>query len=124
VVTGPVKKTGEHYEQIAIEWLCDRGFQIVERNFRCKAGEIDIIARDGPQLVFVEVRARSNPRYASAAASVDWRKQRKLLRTAQFYLQTQPHSAKVPCRFDVIAIEPRQSSVDAAVNWIRAAFTQ
>jgi len=103
--------------------LQDRGLQILERNYRCRGGEIDLIARESDHLVFVEVRARSNPRYASAAASVDRRKQRRLLRCAQYFLQKNPWAAKMPCRFDVIAIEPRQSQPGFSVRWLRAAFT-
>lgn len=115
---------GEHYEALAARWLTDRGLSIQQRNFSCKAGEIDLIARHGQSLVFIEVRWRRNPRFAGAAASVDRRKQQKLLRTAQYFLQHHPNLAKMPCRFDVIAIEPRQSTNDVVVQWIRAAFTQ
>ena len=119
-----MRHRGSDYEQFAALWLEQQGLTIVHRNYRCKTGEIDLIARDGCSLVFVEVRARSNRRFASAAASVDRRKQARLLRTAQHYLHRHPNSAAVPCRFDVIAIEPRQSPENTAVRWIRAAFTQ
>lgn len=115
---------GEKYETLAAHWLIDQGLRIEQRNFSCKAGEIDLIARHDQFLVFIEVRWRRNPRFASAAASVDRRKQQRLLRTAQYFLQRHPKLAKMPCRFDVIAIEPRQSGDDIAVQWIRAAFTQ
>ncbi len=114
---------GEAFEDRAASWLCQRGLSILARNFRCRCGEIDLIARDGKHLVFVEVRARSNPRYVSAAASVDARKQRRLLRAAQVFLQRHPELARLPCRFDVIAFEPRQSDPDSQPNWVRAAFT-
>lgn len=115
---------GARYEALAAQWLQGRGLYIEQRNFCCKAGEIDIIAREDNTLVFVEVRWRRNPRFASAAASVDRRKQQRLLRTAQFFLQRHPQLTKMPCRFDVVAIEPRQSTDDIAVQWIRSAFTQ
>lgn len=81
------------------------------------------MALDGEQLVFVEVRGRGNPRYAGAAASVDRRKQRRLLLAASAFLQRHPQWARRPCRFDVIAFEPRQSGPDPEPMWIRAAFT-
>lgn len=115
---------GKHFESMAAEWLDARGVRILERNYQCRAGEIDLIAVDGECLVFVEVRSRSNPRFSSAAASVDRRKQLRIIHTAQFFLQRQRKWAKMPCRFDVIAIEPRQSGDDTVVRWIRAAFTQ
>lgn len=118
-----MKTTGEHYERLAARWLEARGLTIISRNYSCKAGEIDLIARDGRHLVFIEVRARSNPRYASAAGSVDKRKQLRLLRTARHYLQQQPLAGATPCRFDVITFEPRQSPAGTVVRWIRSAFT-
>ena len=118
-----MKSLGDDFERRAADWLRCQGLHIVQRNFRARTGEIDIIARDGAQLVFVEVRARSHPHYAGAAASVTRRKQRRLLDTAALYLQSRPHLASCPCRFDVIAFEPRQSAVGARIRWIRRAFT-
>ncbi len=115
--------SGSVYESLAAEWLEDRGLTIIGRNYRCKVGEIDLVALDGTTLVFVEVRARSRSRFATAAASVDHRKRQRLLRSAQHYLRCHPQAAAFPCRIDVIAIEPRQSLADADVRWIRAAFT-
>ena len=85
--------------------------------------EIDLIAQHDQHLVFIEVRARRNPRFASPAASVDRRKQQKLLRAAQFFLQKHPELARLPCRFDVIAFQPPQSPAQEAPLWIRGAFT-
>ena len=110
-------------EARAARWLQDKGLHLLLRNFRSKTGEIDIIARDGDYLVFLEVRARSNRAYCGAAASVDYRKQRRLLRTAQLFLQRHPELAGMPCRFDVIAFEPRQSASGLDIRWIRGAFT-
>ncbi|RLQ23718.1 YraN family protein [Seongchinamella sediminis] len=112
---------GAYYEAQAARFLQDRGLRILQSNYHCRCGEIDLIARHGQYLVFVEVRSRGNPRFTSAAASVDRRKQRKLLRTAQFFLQQHPQLAQLPCRFDVIAFEPRQSR--ASPDWIAGAFT-
>ena len=115
--------SGSVYESLAAGWLEERGLTITDRNYRCKMGEIDLVALDGPTVVFVEVRARSRSRFASAAASVDQRKRRRLRRAALHYLRRHPLAAAMPCRFDVVAIEPRQSLADADVRWIRAAFT-
>ena len=114
---------GDKFENAAAELICRRGLRIVARNFSAKTGEIDIIALDGSTLVFFEVRARSNPYFLSAAASVDRRKQRRILRTAQVFLQRNRQWANFPCRFDVIAFEPRQSNLDKTGRWIRSAFT-
>ena len=115
---------GKHFEALATNWLKARGARVIKQNYACRAGEIDLIALEGNCLVFVEVRYRGNPRFSSAAASVDRRKQLKLIRAAQYFVQRNPRWAKKPCRFDVIAFEPRQSGDDIAVRWIRAAFTQ
>ncbi len=122
---------GNRFEDSAAELIDGRGLRIVCRNFSAKTGEIDIIALDGNTLVFFEVRARSNPYFRSAAASVDQRKQRRIVRTAQLFLQRNRQWAHLPCRFDVIAYEPRQSNLDANFDtnfnetgqWIRSAFT-
>jgi len=122
---------GDKFENAAAALVCRRGLRIVARNFSAKTGEIDIIALDGRTLVFFEVRARSNPYFLSAAASVDRRKQRRIVRTAQLFLQRNRQWAHLPCRFDVIAYEPRQSNLDTDLDanfdetgqWIRSAFT-
>ena len=119
-----MKALGDDYEQLAATWLRDCcGVQVMARNFRARTGEIDIVALDADHLVFIEVRARRSSRFAGAAASVDRPKQQRLLRTAQLYLQQQPGLAHLPCRFDVIAIEPRQSPGEPLLHWIKGAFT-
>jgi len=97
--------------------------QILATNFSGKTGEIDIVARDGDYLVFVEVRARSNRAYNTAAGSVDRRKQRRIVRTAQLFLQRHQTLGQLPCRFDVVAFEPPQSGSKLAIRWIPGAFT-
>ena len=116
--------SGEDYERRAARLLVTSGLRIVTQNFRARTGEVDIIALDGETLVFVEVRARSNPAFTSAAASVDRRKQRRLYNTAQSFLQRHPGWRDRACRFDVIAFEPRQSATCLTPNWIRGAFTR
>ena len=105
---------GQAGEDAALEHLRKSGLRLVERNFRCKAGEIDLIMQDGSALVFVEVRKRSNPHFGGAAASVTWQKQRRLIRAAQFYLLR--FRDPPPCRFYVVALEAGQ------INWLRNAI--
>ena len=114
---------GKDYETQAANWLQARGMCLLERNFRTRTGEIDIIARDHDHLIFLEVRARSNPAFSGAAASVDPRKQRRIILTARLFLQRHPELAELPCRFDVIAFEPRQSGGQLELRWIPGAFT-
>ena len=119
-----MKRLGDDYERRAAAWLAGRcGMQVLARNFRARTGEIDIVARDGDCLAFIEVRGRTHPGYAGAAESIDRRKQQRLLRTAEIYLQSHPRWAGSPCRFDVIAFEPRQSGAGDEIHWIRSAFT-
>ena len=121
---GPqVKVSGQEYEERAAEWLHDQGLAVLARNFRARTGEIDIIAREHQTLVFVEVRVRHNPHFASAAASVTRAKQMRVVRTAQWYLQTRPALARLPCRFDVIAFQSPESGNAPGIHWIRGAFT-
>ena len=118
-----MKSLGDAFEERAALWLQESGLRLLARNFRSRLGEIDIVALDGECLVFLEVRRRGNPRFAGAAASVDRRKQQRIQRAAQLFLQRHPQWSALPCRFDVVAFEPPQSAPDGAPLWIRAAFT-
>lgn len=106
---------GGRYEEKAAEFLRNQGAVILEQNFRCRSGEIDLIARDGKYLVFVEVKYRSGRNSGYASAAVDWHKQKQICRTAQFYL-LRHGIGDVPCRFDVIAIDGDH------LEWIKNAF--
>lgn len=100
------QKTGDEGEDQALHYLLTEGLQLVQRNFLCKGGEIDLIMRDHQHLVFVEVRKRASAQFGGALASVTPSKQRRLVHAAQVYLQTlKPQPA---CRFDLIAIESEQ----------------
>jgi putative endonuclease len=90
-------------EDLACEALEARGYSIVARRYRVAAGEIDIVAQDGPTLVFVEVKARASHEFGSAAEAVTPVKQRKLVRLATEYLAAH-NMHDCPCRFDVVAI--------------------
>lgn len=110
------RKTGEAYEEQAAQFLEKQGLHILERNFRCRFGEIDLIARDGKSYVFVEVKYRSGNISGSAAEAVTKIKQRRICRAAVYYLSTRCRSTELPCRFDVIGIDGEQ------LCWIRDAF--
>ncbi len=94
---------GKKGEALAEAHLIDKGFQLLERCFRCRLGELDLVMQDGDTLVFVEVRTRHSSRFGSAAESIDQAKQKKLVRMAAFYLQGK-RLQQVPVRFDVVAI--------------------
>ena len=98
---------GAAAETLAAEFLAKRGVEIIARNYRCRGGEIDLIARDRDMLVFVEVRLRSNAAFGGAAASITAAKRRRLARAAGHYLAKL--GREPPCRFDAIlldALEP------------------
>ncbi len=97
------RQLGQSGEQMAVDFLEQEGYSIVTRNFRCKTGEIDIIARDKDYLVIVEVKTRRNKKYGEPAASVDFHKQRQICKATQYYLQRH-ELFEQDIRFDVIAI--------------------
>ncbi len=119
----PTRTVGAHLENIALSYLQGRGLQLVCRNFQCKLGEIDLIMQDGQTLVFVEVRYRRSERYGLAVETVDWRKQRKLIRTAQVYLNLRRLSQSRPCRFDILGITLRGEKSEYHFDWIPNAFS-
>ncbi len=102
------RNVGTKYETIACEYLKAQGYEILERNFRCRQGEIDIIAKDGRYLVFVEVKYRANAVCGYAASAVSRKKQQVISRVAAFYLIKNRLSDTVPCRFDVVAIDDKE----------------
>ena len=111
---------GKKAEQRACQHLKKAGLKLLEKNFHSKMGEIDIIMKDKDELVFVEVRLRNHQDYASALESVDYYKQQKLRKTAQFYLQKHRLADKVPCRFDVVAVA--FLAQNPSFDWIKNAF--
>lgn len=107
---------GRAAEEQACRFLRRRGLRLVTRNYRCAAGELDLVMDDGRHLVFVEVRLRTNPRFGSGADSIGSRKQARLIAAALHYLQH--HRCRQPCRFDVVSIGPAPDDI----HWIRDAF--
>jgi putative endonuclease len=111
-----MNRRGEAAEALAAAFLERKGLAIVARNYRCRLGEIDLVAREGDTTVFVEVRRRASAAFGGAAASITAAKRARLVRAARHYLsrlKTMP-----PCRFDALLIEgdpPR-------IEWIRDAF--
>jgi len=94
---------GKSGEERACRELERRGYAILARRYRSRFGEIDIIARDGPTIVFVEVKARTSDRFGGGAAAVTLHKQAKVMAMAEDYL-ARHHLRDLPCRFDVVAI--------------------
>ncbi len=110
--TYPRHRTGQQGEDAACKYLQGRGFRIVERNFRCPFGEVDIIARDGETLVFVEVRTGGRGRIHAPEETVSAKKQLKIGRSALFYLQRHGLEDRCAARFDVVAVEQTEKGAD------------
>ncbi len=111
------QQIGRAAEDAAAAFLESQGLLVLFRNFRRRAGELDIVARDNGTLVIVEVRTRATNAYGGATASVDFRKQAKLRRAAALLLQQRKDLAGLRVRFDVVAKSP------AGIEWIKHAFT-
>lgn len=111
---------GQQAEDLACRYLLAQGLQLLERNYRCKRGELDLIMKHKDSIVFVEVRYRNTLRFGGGMESVDRHKQSRLIACAQHYLQYHKLGATIPCRFDVVAVAPEREQ-DAA-QWIKDAF--
>lgn len=102
------RQMGTSYEIKAKEYLLQNGYQILERNFRNRSGEIDIITKDGAYFCFIEVKYRTTNDCGSPLEAVDVRKQNQIRKTALYYLMKNKLSEWTPCRFDVIGFEGEQ----------------
>ncbi|HEY3432053.1 MAG TPA: YraN family protein [Rhodocyclaceae bacterium] len=110
------QSSGAAAEDLAAHWLTRQGLRVLERNYRIKGGEIDLICADGNTLVFVEVRLRSNANFGGAGASITPAKQKRLIQAAQHYLQNHGEQA---CRFDCILLSDLS---ETSLEWLRDAF--
>lgn len=95
---------GAQYETLAVEYLQEKKYRILERNFRCRLGEIDIIALHQGQLVFVEVKYRATAEHGLPTSAVNGKKQMRISNVASYYRIVHPEYKKYSCRFDVISI--------------------
>ena len=107
---------GTAAEQLAAEYLENRGMKITERNFRCRSGEVDLIGHDGGYLVFVEVKYRSGSGKGAAPEAVGIAKQRQICRVADYYRMKHRVPGSTPVRYDVVAIDGGE------ITWFRNAF--
>ena len=105
------RKIGSEYENAVAKALENRGYRVIERNFRCRIGEIDLIAREGEYLCFVEVKYRSKREAGTPEEAVDGKKQKRISRAALYYLMRQGLGDTTPCRFDVVGIRPEEIRV-------------
>lgn len=120
-MTSRRQAVGRRGEEAARAFLRRRGVRILAENFVCAAGEIDLVGRDGDTLVFIEVKARTSNAYGPPHLAVHLRKQRQIVRAAQWYL-AERRMPEVPCRFDVLAVTFPEESETPRVDWVRDAF--
>ena len=118
---------GLAFENIALKYLQNHQLRLIERNFRTRCGEIDLIMKDGSTLTFIEVRYRKSTTHGSSSESVTPTKQKKIIKSAQIYLMKK-NLWHLNSRFDVVAISPKippttQASFKHEIHWHKAAFT-
>ncbi|MGL5694331.1 MAG: YraN family protein [Peptostreptococcaceae bacterium] len=109
------KQKGDLGESIALKYLINNGAEIIEKNYKIRSGEIDIIAKVNNELVFVEVKSRSNVRYGYPAEAVNNKKINKILNVAKYYILVN-NLYNIPTRFDVIEIFFKEDKVNHIVN--------
>lgn len=115
------KTSGQLAENMAQRYLEQQGLRPLYQNWTCRSGELDLVMLDGDTVVFVEVRYRRHAAWGGALESVDLRKQQKLIKAAQLFLQKETRWARHPCRFDVVAIGSAGDAIGNP-NWIQNAF--
>ena len=112
------QRLGSAAEERAAQLLQLAGYDILARNFRCRMGELDIVARRGTLLVIAEVRLRSSSRFGGAGASITAAKRARIVRAARFLLARRPHLAALAVRFDTLLL----ASCGGPIEWIEGAF--
>lgn len=110
------RSTGSCYERKAANYLKQQGLFILRYNYRCRFGEIDLIARDGEYLVFVEVKYRKDSSSGYSLAAVNPAKQKTICKVARYFLTVEYHNVDIPCRFDVAGIDGDE------IHWVKNAF--
>lgn len=108
---------GAGKEKIAADFLREQGYTILDKNFFCHGGEIDIIASEGDYLVFVEVKYRKNTRYGYPEEAVTAVKMKRIIKAARYYMYKNHYNENIPCRFDVVGI------LDDEIRLTRNAFS-
>lgn len=99
------RTTGSHYEAQVAAFLQKQGMMILEKNYRCRSGEIDLIARDGKYLVFIEVKYRSNRQAGTALEAINWQKATQVRHVAAIYLYQKRYPENTPVRFDAAGVD-------------------
>ena len=114
------RNLGTFYEDIAAGYINNHGGKVIKRNFRTRQGEIDIIAKDGKYLCFIEVKYRSDDFFGEPQEAVNFRKQKHICKVSDFYLYSKYKSFDLPVRYDVVAISQKDNIF--TFKWIKNAF--
>ncbi len=110
------RSIGTEKEGLAVEYLTEHGSEILARNFYFRGGEIDLIAKDGEYVCFIEVKYRKSNRFGVPEEAVTTSKQKKIIQGARYYLYHNRYPSDTPCRFDVISVAGQE------ITWIKNAF--
>ena len=119
-MSGHLRK-GLRFEDQARKYLQAHGLLLLQSNYHCRFGEIDLVMRDDKTLCFIEVKFRKSLFFGGAAAAIPHSKQRKIIKTALFYISAHKHLANQAIRFDALLIQ-RQTDGSDQINWIQNAF--
>lgn len=114
------RTVGSFYEDLACDYIRNNNGRILERNFRVRQGEIDIIAIDEGHICFIEVKYRKDNRYGGPLAAISYAKKRQICKVSRFYLSFRKISEDNPIRYDVIAISSEQDAT--SIKWLKNAF--
>ncbi len=113
---------GSKAERLVARYLSGYGLQTLMLNYHCRQGEIDLIARDGNSLVFVEVRLRQSDTYGTPVETVTLQKQTRIIRCARYFLMKNPQCNDIPCRFDIVGVSPASNGRGYNYQWLKDAF--
>ena len=115
-------KKGQYAEQIALNYLQQKGLTKLQSNFSCKFGEIDLIMHDNEFLIFVEVRYRKQTQFGHPLETIDFAKQKKIIKTIQYFLMKYPKYNHLPCRIDAIGLNSQTQSGNEEIDWVKNAI--
>lgn len=117
------RELGFEFEALAAKYLREQGCRPVAKNFYSRAGEIDLIVTHDKTIVFVEVKYRTQSTFGHPSETVTYSKQKKVIKTAQLFLQRNPKYAQLDARFDVVSIVGDKSNNSPDITWLKGAFT-
>ncbi len=113
---------GQYAENLALHYLQEQGLTRLQENFSCKHGEIDLIMRDNEFIVFIEVRYRKQTHFGHPLETINYAKQKKIIKTIQYFLIKNPKFNNLACRIDAVALNSQTQSGQDHIDWIKNAI--